>query len=151
MNRDCWENCALGACPEYPCDAIGIPPAPFYVYIAGPLSGDPGEYLANVAALSRVSRRLMAAGFCPVNPASDLVDGLASPEPLPVLCYQRRGLELLRLLAPFVPAAALLITGEFRRDGRRSSGVAREISEAATLGIPMVRDEAALYELRRGA
>lgn len=151
MNRDCWENCALGSCPEYPCEEVGEPAATFYVYVAGRLSGDPGEYLANVAALALVSRRLLEAGYCPVNPAADALEGLASLEALPVVCYQRRSLELLRLLAPAVPAAALLVTSTHHRDGRISGGVAGEIAEAERLGIPIVHDIEALNELRRGA
>lgn len=146
--RDCLENCSPASCQEYPCEELSGDRAPFYVYVAGPLSGDPGQYLANVSAMSTVCRMLLDRGFCPINPAGDLIEGLTSPLPLPVLAYQRRSLELLRLLA-YVPRAALFVISAQHSDGRRSSGVAAEIAMAAELGIPTFFDLEQLLEMRR--
>ena len=107
----------------------------FYCYTAGPLSGDPGEYLANVAWLSSVSRGLMCYGFIPINPAGDMLEGLASEYPLEVRDYQRRSLALLRLLEG--RNGCLYVTRLCHRDGRESIGVRAEIEEATRLGIPI--------------
>lgn len=123
----------------------------FYVYVASRLSGDPGEYLANVAELSRVCRRLMEAGYVVINPAGDMLEGLVSPEPLPVQFYQERSLGLLRLCIAAHRAghrAALLIVNDRHRDGALSGGVARERQVAEEAGLPVVTCVEDLHRLR---
>lgn len=118
----------------------------FYVYVAGPLSDTPGGYLANVARISRVSRMLMERGYCPINPAADLIDGLMSDEAMPVEHYQRRSMDLLHLLAG--KPAALYVTETHHFDGRQSKGVATEITAAEDLGIPVVYTMSDLMRLK---
>ena len=151
--HDCDDLCAPGLCPDYPCAELTELPAPFYVYVAGRLSGDPGEYLANVARLSLLSRCLMQAGYCPVNPAGDLLEGLMDSDPLPVSAYQKRSRDLLRLLAPAAAAgrACILVDTTEHRNGRLSTGVNTERAEAQRLGIPEARTIADVHELRRQA
>ena len=110
---------------------------PLYVYVAGPLSGSPGEYLANVAAMSSYCRMLMDAGSCPINPAGDILEGLARETPMPTAQYQLRSMHLLRLLEGRSDAA-LHVLGWHHRDGIVSAGVAAEVAEAERLGIPVV-------------
>jgi hypothetical protein len=107
-----------------------------YVYIAGRLSGDPPSYLANVHNFCATARELMERGYCPINPAADLLEGIMSSEPLTTALYQQRSLDLLGLLAG--RDAWLLVIAAHHPDGRRSMGTAREIEEAGTLGIPVV-------------
>ena len=117
-----------------------------YVYVAGPLSDSPPEYLANVARMSRAARRLARLGFVPINPAADLVEGLVDQWVLSVEDYQARSMSLLRLLAG--RRGCLYVTGRVHDDGRESAGVAAEIAEAKRLGIPVVESQAALDEWR---
>lgn len=148
--HDCDNDCSP-ACPEYPCEALSDAPAAFWVYVAGRLSGHPGQYLANVHELSATSRRLMEEGYCPVNPAGDLLEGLMRGEALPVPAYQARSLQLLELLA--APAgegrAALLLVEAFHPDGSPSAGVAREVEFCHRRGIPVVSSFEELHDLRR--
>ncbi len=151
MMRDCDTRCAPGACPEYPCAELIGSPEPFFVYVAGRLSGDPGEYLANVCELSSVSRELVEARFCPINPAGDLLEGLMRPEALSVRTYQARSRDLLKLCAFAIRAgagAAIFVVSDTHRDGRPSGGVRREIELSHELGIPIVRSWSGLYALR---
>ena len=120
----------------------------FYCYTAGPLSGDPGEYLANVAWLSQVSRGLMSYGFIPINPAGDMLEGLASEFPLSVADYQRRSMALLRLLQG--RRGCLYVTRLQRHDGRESQGVRAEIEEATRLGIPVAYSLREVEKLAEG-
>ena len=115
---------------------------PFYVYVAGPLSDLPSEYLANVVAISRVSRALIDEGYVPINPAADLIDGLMSGDPIPIAVYHRRSMHLLRLLVG--KRAAVFVVATHHRGGRKSTGVADEITEAKRSGIPIVFNFAAL-------
>lgn len=80
-----------------------------YVYVAGPLSDSPPEYLANVARMSRAARRMTRLGLVPIN--------------------------LLRLLAG--RRGCLYVIARVHDDGREIAGVAAEISEARRLGIPV--------------
>jgi hypothetical protein len=50
---------------------------PMYVYVAGPLSDLPPQYLANVARMTQVSRSLAEAGYITINPAADMLEGLS--------------------------------------------------------------------------
>ena len=121
----------------------------FYVYIAGPMSGYPSEYLANCAKMCAVSRQFMELGFCTINPAADLLEGLASTAPLTDEQYKRRSMDLLRLLT--LQDAAVFVIATLHRNGSVSGGVAAEIKEARHLGIPIVYDIGALRALREGA
>ena len=119
-----------------------------YVYVAGPLSDSPPEYLANVARMSRAARRLARLGFVPINPAADLVEGLVDQWVLSVEDYQARSMSLLRLLAG--RRGCLYVTGRVHDDGRESAGVAAEIAEAGRLGIPLFESEVDLLRWRHG-
>jgi hypothetical protein len=121
---------------------------PFYVYIAGPLSDFPAQYLANVAAISRLSRELMEDGYCPINPAGDALEGLMSDVPLTILQYHVRSMHLLRLLKGH-KRAALFVISDRHADGRESSGVAAEIESAEAWEISVVWTRARLDLLSR--
>jgi hypothetical protein len=108
-----------------------------YVYVAGPLSGYPGDYLSNVARMSRYSRQLMDAGDCPINPAADLLEGLASERPLTTSQDQARSMDLLRLLAGR-DDAEMHVLSLIHGDGRMSDGVLAEVEECGRLGIRVV-------------
>ena len=110
-----------------------------YVYVAGPLSDSPPEYLANVARMSRAARRMTRLGLVPINPAADLVEGLIDQWPLSVEDYQARSMSLLRLLAG--RRGCLYVIARVHDDGRESAGVAAEIAEAGRLGIPLFESE----------
>jgi hypothetical protein len=148
--RDCDELCTQ-SCPEFDnCPERNLQvegdSRTFYVYVANRLSGDPGQYLANLREMSAMSRALMEAGFVPLTPGGDFLEGLVSPEPMPVSAYQRRALDLLRLLAG--RRAALLVVNAAHRNGRRSEGVHVEISTAMELGIPVAYSIEELAQLR---
>ena len=119
---------------------------PTYVYVAGRLSGDPAEYLANLHEMCAASRRLMDAGYVPINPGADALEGLMSGEVLPVEHYQRRSLCLLRLL--YGHRAALFVVNLEHRDGTPSVGTLREIAEARRLELPVVWSMEELAQLR---
>lgn len=120
----------------------------FYVYVASPMSGYPGEYLANCARMSAVSRQFMDLGMCPINAAGDMLEGLASPIPLTDEAFKRRSMDLLRLLP--MQDAAVFVIGTRHRNGSISTGVAAEIEEAMSLDIPVVFDLGELLALRAG-
>lgn len=107
-----------------------------YVYIAAPMSGDPSTYLANVARMASYSRHLIDAGACTLNPAGDILEGLARPVPMGDDLYKRRSMDMLRLLAGRGDAAMHVLATE-HRDGSTAAGVAAEITEAQLLGIPV--------------
>jgi hypothetical protein len=109
---------------------------PFYVYIAGPLSDSPPQYLANVARMASESRWCMEQGWVPINPAADLLEGLASSRTLTLETYQRRSLELLRLAA-LAEHRAIYVTELNHADGRESIGVRAEVEEAIRLDVPV--------------
>jgi len=121
----------------------------FYVYIAGPMSGYPSEYLANCARMSAVSRQFMDLGMCPINAAGDMLEGLASPVPLTDEVFKRRSMDLLRLLA--LQDAAVFVIATLHRNGSVSGGVLAECAEADKLGIPVVHSLGELLTLRGGA
>lgn len=64
----------------------------FYVYVLGPMSGTPAEYLANCHRLSATSRLLMDYGYCPINPAGDMLEGLMGGTPLTDEQYKARSM-----------------------------------------------------------
>ena len=119
---------------------------PAYVYVAGPLSDLPPQYLANVAQLSLTSRHLVNLGYVSINPAGDLIEGLMGLTAWPVEVYQKRSMDLLRLLVG--RRGCLYVTSRIHADGRESAGVAAEIAEAKRLGIPVFESQAALDEWR---
>lgn len=119
----------------------------FYVYVAGPMSGTPAEYLANCHRLSATSRALMDMGFCPINPAGDMLEGLMGGTPLTDEQYKSRSMDLLRLLAG--KPAAVYVTGIRHRDGTLSSGVDAECAEARRLGLEVVGNLSVLSALRQ--
>lgn len=121
---------------------------PFYVYLAAPLSDMPAQYLANVALMSRRSRELMVAGFIPINPACDMLEGLMSDEALPLDLYHSRSMALLKLLQGRKRAALFVIRTQ-HQDGRLSNGVKDEIDNALDWGIPVVATMAELMCMRR--
>ncbi|HAM58776.1 MAG TPA: hypothetical protein DCQ64_26540 [Candidatus Rokubacteria bacterium] len=121
----------------------------FYVYVAGPMSGQPSEYLANCCRMSAFSRHFMDLDLCPINPAGDIMEGLASQTPLSDRAYKRRSMELLQLLGALEPGrAAVFVIDTKHRNGSVSSGVAAEIAEADMLGIPVVYNVGALLAVR---
>jgi len=109
---------------------------PFVIYIAGPLSDMPAQYLANVSRMASEARWCMEQGWVPINPAADLIEGLMSGEALPLEAYQRRSLELLRLAA-LAEHRAIYVTELNHADGRESIGVRAEIDEAVRLDVPI--------------
>jgi hypothetical protein len=123
-------------------------PAPFYVYVASPMTGYPSEYLANCCRMSVYSRQFLDLGLCPINPAGDMLEGLVSQVPLADSEYKRRSLELLQLLEGRRGAVFVIATAN--RNGAISSGVADEITEAMRLGIPVTYDIGSLLAVRAG-
>ena len=124
----------------------------FYVYIAGPLSDMPPQYLANVAAMTALSRTLIELEFCPINPAADMLEGLMAAAPLTLEQYQRRSMDLLRLLGALERGrAAVFVLAALHRNGSVSSGVQAEIVTAKNLGIPVVHSIGELLALQAGA
>ena len=108
-----------------------------YVYIAAPMSGMPGEYLANVARMTAYSRKLIDQGDCPINPAADLLEGIVSDTPLTTAQYQARSMDLLRLLAGRDDAEMHVLSFS-HRDGTISDGVLAEYDECNRRGIAVV-------------
>jgi len=97
------------------------------VYIAGALSGREVEYLANVARMAQVWRKLIEAGYACFCPAADLLLGLVTPAGWPGSVYKEQSMEMLRRCdVVFVTNPAEI-----------SWGVAAEIAEAERLGIPV--------------
>jgi len=118
----------------------------FYVYVAGRLSGTPAEYLANLHDMCSMSRALMEAGYVPINPGADALEGLMSGEMLPTSHYQSRSMDLLRLLAGH--RAAVLVGETHHRDGAPSGGTFREVEEAQRLGVPVCWSVEELAQVR---
>jgi len=108
---------------------------PFYIYVAGPLSDYPAQYLANVSRMTLESRLLAEAGYVPINPAADLLEGLLGVSAWPLERYQQRSMDLMRLLQHV--NGCVFVTSTVHADGRESAGVTAEIEEARRLGIPV--------------
>lgn len=153
-DRDCPKRGSDNAeCEDYTSigDEADVPGA-FYVYVANRLSGHPGEYLANLHEMFKMSRKLMELGYASINPGADMTEGLMSGDVLPVEHYQRRSLDLLRLLGPQVRCggrAAMYVVHAHHRDGRPSGGVHDEMGECERLGVPVVYSVEELAGLRR--
>lgn len=123
----------------------------YYVYLAHPLSDMPPQYLANVAAMTAMSRKLLELEYCPINPAADALEGLMSSAPLTLEQYQRRSMDPLRLLGALERGrAAVFVIATLHRNGSVSGGVAAEIAEADKLSIPVVHSLGELLALRAG-
>jgi hypothetical protein len=121
---------------------------PFYVVLIGPLTDEPVGYLGNVQRFCEAAGELMLAGYCPLNPASDLIECLVNPA-LGVEILQRRTREVLRLVAaaPEGRRAALCL-GTENGAGTPSFGALRELEEAVELGIPIVTTLTELRNIR---
>lgn len=124
-------------CPngdERPCRPT--PPA-FYVALIGPLTDGPVGYLGNVRRFCDAAAALMLAGFCPVNPAADLLECYADPA-LTVAIVQERTRQMIRLVALAPPGRrAALCLGTRNAVGRLSFGTVEELAACGELGIPV--------------
>jgi hypothetical protein len=120
---------------------------PFYIYVAGPLSDYPAQYLANVSRMTLESRLLAEAGYVPINPAADLLEGLLGVSAWPLERYQERSMDLMRLLEHV--NGCVYVTSTAHADGRESTGVAGEVAEAKRLGIPVFYSRLQLDSWRR--
>jgi len=107
-----------------------------YVYVAGPLSGPPDQYLAAARHMTAYCVYLISNGICPINPAGDLLEGLVASKPISGTEFKERSLDLLRLLTGRNDAEVHVL-GVERWDGSVSSGVVAEIEEAERLEIPV--------------
>lgn len=96
------------------------------VYVAHRMAGPEVQYLAHVAKMAQVTRRLYEGGYSPYNPAGDILVGLSSPTPLPVAHYKRVSMAWLYV------SEVLLVVGDI------STGVRDEITEAEACDIPVV-------------
>lgn len=152
-----YQTNADGRCTSHTCPAIedcaGIDePAvaawPFYVVLIGPLSDGPVGYLGNVRRFCDVAAELMLAGYCPLNPAADLLECFANPA-LTVEIVQRRTRQLLRLAAaaPDGRRAALCL-GTANGAGERSDGAWRELEDCRELGVPIAWEPGGLAAIR---
>lgn len=121
--------------------------SPFYIYIAGPLSDFPAQYLSHASRMSRESRWCMEQGWTPFNPAADLIEGLMSVKPMPDLMYQKRSMDMLRLIAR-AERRALYVVGDRHYNGALSHGVFKEMIEAKHLGIPICRSRDELIAMQ---
>ena len=146
------DRCVSHTCPATE-DCPGVfdePHAgwPFYVVLIGPLTDGPIGYIGNVQRFCEVAGELMMAGYCPLNPATDLLECLVNPA-LGVGVVQRRTREVLRLVAaaPEGRRAALLL-GTENGAGEPSYGALRELEECLELGIPVVKTLTELRDMR---
>lgn len=145
-------HCASHTCPAIEdCPGVFEEPSaawPFYVVLIGPLTDGPVGYLGNVQRFCEAAAELMLCGFCPLNPATDLLEALVSPA-LGVEILQRRTRELLRLVAaaPERRRAALCL-GTENGAGEPSYGAIRELEDAGELGIPIVTTLTELRDIR---
>lgn len=105
------------------------------VYIAGPLSGPPVEYLANCARMTDAARRLVELGYSPFNPAADLLLGLLRSEALPVAEYKRVSMAALE------SQDCVLVVG----GTPHSPGVLAELGRADFIGLPVFTDMGSLH------
>ncbi len=138
------EDCA-GVFPDENEGAVGWA---FYVVLIGPLTDGPIGYLGNVQRFCEVAGELMLAGYCPLNPATDLLECLVNPA-LGVEILQRRTRQLLRLAAAApVGRRAALCLGTENGAGEPSFGALRELEECVELGIPITTTITELRDLR---
>lgn len=121
--------------------------SPFYIYIAGPLSDFPAQYLSHATRMSREARWCMEQGWVPFNPAADLIEGLMSVKPMPDLMYHKRSMDMLRLIAR-AEKRAIYVVGDRHYNGALSGGVFKEMVEAKHLGIPICRSRDELIAMQ---
>jgi len=121
--------------------------SPFFIYIAGPLSDFPPQYLSHVSRMSREARWCMEQGWVPFNPAADLIEGLMSVKLLPESVYQKRSMDMLRLIAR-AEKRAIYVVGDRHYNGALSHGVFKEMVEARHLGIPICRSRDELIAMQ---
>ena len=121
---------------------------PFYVALIGPLTDGPVGYLGNVRRFCDVAAELMLAGFCPVNPAVDLLEVYANSA-LTVEIVQERTRQMIQLVAraPHGRRAALCL-GTHNGAGEPSFGTLGEIVNYRDLGVPVLTTLAELYAMR---
>ena len=122
--------------------------SPFYVALIGPLTDGPVGYLGNVRRFCDVAAELMLAGFCPVNPAVDLLEVYANSA-LTVEIVQERTRQMIQLvaLAPHGRRAALCL-GTHNGAGEPSFGTLEEIVNCRDLSIPVFTTISELFALR---
>ena len=109
------------------------------IYIAGPLSDMPSDYLCNVGAMIEAWRDINetedAVAFCP---ATDILLGLwngcIGGRAFAIADYHRWSMAWLEV------CDAVFVLSDTHRDGRLSGGVAAEIERAGELGIPVLRN-----------
>ena len=121
--------------------------SPFYIFISGPLSDFPPQYLSHASRMSRESRWCMEQGWVPFNPAADLIEGLMSVKLLPESVYQKRSMDMLRLIAR-AEKRAIYVVGDRHYNGALSHGVFKEMVEARHLGIPICRSRDELIAMQ---
>jgi len=102
------------------------------VYIAGPLSDMPADYLANCACMIAAWREVNALGHAGYCPATDMMLGASHDLPYTIEQYQAWSMAWLEA------ADVVLVIASTHRDGRPSKGVLTEVERAADLGIPVV-------------
>ena len=112
---------------------------PFYVALIGPLRDDAVGYLNNVHLFCRAAGELMVAGFCPLNPANDLLEVVTDCR-LTTGMLQRRARQLIRLaaLAP-VGRRAALVLGVKNHQGKISWGSKAELQLCDELSLRFVQ------------
>jgi hypothetical protein len=145
-------RCVSGTCPALEdCAGVDEEPVPgwaFYVVLVGPLTDGPVGYLGNVQRFCEAAAELMLAGYCPLNPATDLLECLVNPA-LGVEILQRRTRQLLRLAAAApVGRRAVYCLGMTNGADEPSYGAIREIDEALELGVPIVTTLTELRDMR---
>jgi len=102
------------------------------VYIAGPMSDMPAQYLANCARLLTAWREINAAGFAGYCPAADMLLGIGSERPFDVESYRAWSMAWLEV------ADVVYVVAAAHADGRYSEGVDAEVRRAVEMGIPVV-------------
>lgn len=129
---------ASQSCPDYQPNGDVEPDPPRRlrrVYIAGPMSDYPAQYLHHCGDMIGTWLELANLGFSPYCPAQDLLLGLVwgatMSDPPTVAAYRRWSMDWLEA------SDALLVVGTHHVDGRLSTGVAEEIRRAEYLHIPI--------------
>ena len=101
------------------------------VYVAGPLTADPIEYLANMRSMYKTSKDLILAGYSPFCPALDYQFFLAldDNEQISLEAIQKYSLSWL------TASDAILVIGKWVY----STGTLREMNLAVDRSIPIFR------------
>lgn len=118
---------------------------PLRVYIAGPLSDFPADYLNNCGKMISAWQDINAAGHAAYCPAADLLLGLSrgatNGQAYSVEQYRAWSMAWLDV------ADVLVVIGWKHEDGRESEGVKAEVVAAEYAGIPVCYD--GVEEFRR--